>query len=416
LELGLKGLLAVGIALGLVLVPSTAFAAVATHVDFETTGPLEVAFGEDWVVVLSVAVDYPDGPTFRLTPQDGTVDVYLSGIGGAYAHGLPIQPDGTVYLSQPTAQPLLAAGSYEVSAIYNPAPGSFYGSSQTTTPLTITVSALEITPTVEVISDLAVSKKPVITARLNGQYVDTVGGAPAGTWRFLVTSADGEPVFDTEVAQEHGSTDPIRVEIAGALDKGGQYSVASTFSPVAELAGGVTVAAIANTVFATPSGSFGEALVAAVPMPLWLLIVLILLLVGLITAAIIVGVKLSAQSTESIATGPPAPQRVPGDPFNVEVVSLEDMGLPDPSTIPELLPEGETKRLPASTTWLLSDVEPATSLPDASEAPTERIDAIASADLDAEPADAPTEKLSTAETDLPTEKLSTGETELEKDS
>jgi hypothetical protein len=401
---------------GMILLPSAAHAAAGTSIRFTTVGPVEVAFGEDWLLVLKVEYVSEDGPTFALGPADGTVDVYFSGIGGAYATGLAIQPDGNVYVSQPTAQPLLPAGSYDVSAIFNPSSGSYYESGQTATPLPMTVTALDVAPAVEVVNDPAVSELPIITARLSGSYVDAAGGAPAGTWHFLVAGADGTAVFETDVAQAQGESDPIRVEIDSPLEEGHQYAVKSTFTPVDELAGGVTVAPIADSTFQTPSGTFGEAITAPVPIPLWLAIVLLALVLGLATAAIVIGVKLAGRGAVPSAETAPAPQRMPGDPLNVEVVSLEDIGLPDPETIPELLPEGETKKLPASTTWLLSDVEPATSLPDASEAPTERIDAISSAKLDAEPADAPTEKLSTSETDLPTEKLATGEIKPEKDS
>lgn len=400
--------------LGLLLVPSAASAAVATSIRFTTPGPLEVGFGEDWLMVLTIDSTYPDGPTLKLTPSDGTVDVYFSGIGGAYATALPIQPDGNVYVSQPATKPLLPAGTYNVSAVYNPTSGGYYASSQTEVPLVITVTALAVSPRVEVVNDAAVSERPVITASLSGSYVEATGGAPAGTWHFIVTGADGAPVFETDVAQAHGATDPVRVEIDSPLREGGQYAVKSTFTPVAELAGGVTVGEVSDSVFQTPSGTFGEAITASVPIPLWLAILLLILLLGLAAASIVIGVKLSGRGAELATGAVPAAQRVPGDPYNVEVVSLEDMGLPDPSTIPELLPEGEeTKKLPTSTTWLLSDVEPATGLPNASEAPTERIDAVSSAELGT---DAPTEKITTAETDLPTEKLSTEETTLEKDS
>jgi hypothetical protein len=400
--------------LGVILAPSAAVAEQTTSITFTTAGPLDVAFGEDWLMVLTVDSSYEDGPTLKLTTADGTVDVFFSGIGGAYVTALPIQPDGSVYVSQPAAQPLLPAGTYDVSAVFNPVAGGYYASSQTAAPLVITVTALELTPKVEVVNDLAVSERPVITASLSGPYVDATGGAPAGTWHFIVTGADGTPVFETDVAQAGGDTEPVRVEIDSPLKENGQYAVKSTFTPVSELAGGVTVGELSDSVFQTPGGTFGEAITAAVPLPLWLYIVLLVLLLGLATTAIVVGVKLSGRAASPEVSGTQAPQRMPGDPVNVEMASLEDMGLPDPSTIPELLPEGEeTKKLPASTTWLLSDVEPATGLPSSAEAPTERIDAIASAELAVEP---PTEKLTTAETELATEKLSTEEATLEKDS
>lgn len=409
----LAAMAAVVLGVGIILVPSSASAAVTTTIAFATPGPVEIGFTDDWLIVLTVEAHYEDGPTVRLTPVDGTVDVYFSGIGGAYASGLGIQPDGTVYVSQPAAQPLLPAGTYDVSAVYNPPSGSFYDTSQTASPLVLTVSALEVSPTVQVVNDPAVSERPVITASLAGAYVDALGGAPAGTWHFVVADAAAATVFEADVAQAQDGTDPVRVEIDSPLKEGGQYSVKSTFTPVAELAGGVTVGGIPDSVFQTPSGTFGEAVTAPIPVPVWLAILLLVLLLGLIATAIVLGVKLAGRGDAPVTDGVAVPQRLPGDPLNVEVVSLEDIGLPNPETIPELLPEGETKKLPTSTTWLLSDVEPATNLPEASEAPTERIDAITSAEL-AEAA--PTEKISTAETDLPTEKLSTGETTLDKDS
>lgn len=365
------------------LVPSSASAGVVTGIQFETSGPVSVDFGAQWQLTLSVTSSYEEGPTLRLLPADGTVDVYFSGIGGAFASGLAIQPDGLVYVSQPDSAPLLPAGEYEVSAIYNPAAGGYYDTSQTATPLKFTVTALAVAPAVQVVNDAAVSERPVITASLSGSYIEKTGGAPAGTWHFIVTDADGQPVFDENVAQSEGSTEPVRIEIDSKLTKGDSYTVTSSFTPVDELAGGLTVSEVSDSAFETPSGTFGEAVSATVPLPLWLAIVLLVLLLGLAAAAIVVGVKLVGRTAVTSATTG-APNRVPGDPYNVDLVSLDEIGLPEPETIPELLPEGRTEKLPSSTTWLLSDVEPSTGLPDFSEAPTERIDAVTADELPTE--------------------------------
>lgn len=373
----------------LVLVPSSASAAIVTTVAFETEGPVSITFGDSWFLRISVTSTWDDGPTMRLGPNDGTVDVYFSGIGGAYATALPIQPDGLVYVTQPEAKPLLPAGEYQVTAIYNPAPGGYFETSQTATPLALTVASLEVTPTVEVVNDAAVSERPVITASIGGSYVEATGGAPAGTWHFIVTDAEDQPVFDSSFAQAQGSTQPLRVEIDSQLDEGESYTVIAAFTPVDELAGGLTVSDLPDSTFQTPSGTFGEAMSAPLPMPIAVAILLLVLLLGLAVAAVIVGVKLAGRSAAATApvadvTGAAAPQRLPGDPYNVEFVSLDDVGLPEPETIPELLHESETTRLPVSTTWLLSDVEPATHLPYASEAQTERLDAVTSAELPTE--------------------------------
>ena len=379
---GVAAMAAAVLGAAVLLVPTSASAGVVTSIQFETSGPVSVAFGEEWQLALSVDSQYEEGPALRLLPSDGTVDVYLTGIGGAFASGLAIQPDGLVYVSQPLSQPLLPAGEYEVSAIYNPAPGGYYDTSQTTATLKLTVTSLAVNPKVEVVNDPAVSERPVITASLSGSYLEATGGAPAGTWHFVVTDADGQPVFDENIAQAQGATEPLRIEVDSKLEKGGSYAVASSFTPVDELAGGLTVGEISDSVFQTPSGTFAEAITAPVPVPLWLTIVLLALLLGLAAAAIVIGVKLAGRSAAAPVID--SSQRVPGDPYDVELVSLDALGLPEPETIPELLPEGQTQKLPVSTTWLLSDVEPATSLPNASEAPTERLDAITAAELPTE--------------------------------
>ena len=380
---GAAAIAAAVLGVAVLLVPSSASAGVVTGIQFETSGPVSVDFGAQWQLTLSVTSSYEEGPTLRLLPADGTVDVYFSGIGGAFASGLAIQPDGLVYVSQPDSAPLLPAGEYEVSAIYNPAAGGYYDTSQTATPLKFTVTALAVAPAVQVVNDAAVSERPVITASLSGSYIEKTGGAPAGTWHFIVTDADGQPVFDENVAQSEGSTEPVRIEIDSKLTKGDSYTVTSSFTPVDELAGGLTVSEVSDSAFETPSGTFGEAVSATVPLPLWLAIVLLVLLLGLAAAAIVVGVKLVGRTAVTSATTG-APNRVPGDPYNVDLVSLDEIGLPEPETIPELLPEGRTEKLPSSTTWLLSDVEPSTGLPDFSEAPTERIDAVTADELPTE--------------------------------
>ena len=383
----------VGAAISLVALPASA-AGVDTGLTFETAGPLEVTFGEEWLIVLNAEVRYEGGPNLPLGPGDGTVDVYLSGIGGAFATSLAIQADGRVYVSQSSTAPLLPAGSYEVSAIYTPVPGGFYASSQTGAPLSLTVTSLEVTPSVQVGIDSAVSERPVISASVSGSYFDTVGGAPAGTWAFGVTGPSGDLVFESEIAQLQGGTEPIRVEITTKLDKGERYTVNSTFTPVDELAGGLIVGSVSPIDFQTPAGGLGDTIGASVPTPLWLALLMLVLVLALATAAIVLGVTLRTRAAPAPnATGVGSEQRMPGDPANVEVVSLKEMGLPEPATIPELGGDaGATRKLPTSTTWLLSDVEPATSLPDFADAPTERIDAVVS------PADEPTELIDTSET------------------
>lgn len=354
-------LAAVGMSTALALVPSAAVAAVPTAIEFTSTEPVTAQFGEAWSTSLVLTTTYPDGPVMRLTPVDGTVDVYLSGIGEPFAAALPIEQDGTVYFSQPLDKPLLATGSYTITAIFNPAPGGYYSTSQTSVPAALEITGFAVGVEVEASNDASVSPDPIITARVTGDYVEKIGGAPAGTWLFEVVDKGGASVFESSVAQEHGSKDPVRVPVTAKLADGTTYTVRTTFTVVDELVAGITVADAPTATFETPGTTFADALGARLPFPWWIVLAVGVLLVGLVTTVIILAVKLSRRSPAD-----PAPPTIPGEPQAVEELSWDDAGITPP---PPPLPE--------STTWLLSDADPLPSESDtgqpAGEAPTERL-------------------------------------------
>src|SRR5690606_29636477 len=94
--------------------------------------------------------------------------------------------DGNVYVSQPSTLPLLEAGRYDFSAVFNPVSGGGYSTSQTLHAVTLTVAKTAVAPHVTATYDAAVSERLIITASLTGEYVDDLGGAPAGTWHFTL--------------------------------------------------------------------------------------------------------------------------------------------------------------------------------------------------------------------------------------
>lgn len=356
----------------LVLVPASASADEPTAVEFETLGPVSVPFGDTWFLRLNATVRYAgvEVPPQPLGPTDGTVDVFFSGISGAFATALPIQPDGRVYVSQPKDMPLLAAGDYEVRAIFNPASGRYLESGQTATPLNFTVTPLTVAPTVQASVDASISELPIITASLTGSYVDSVGGAPAGTWRFSVSSTGDEPAFETEVAQEQGATEPLQVEVTSELRTGTEYTVTGEFTPVEELAGGLEVSAAPTATFATAGTTVVDALTTRVAIPWWAAAVAGVLVLGLAAILIYLSVLLSRTKAPVPASDKPnANSRIPGDPADVELMTWDEAGIPEESAPP----------LPESTTWLLSDIEPDVASTVASgdvalsETPTERL-------------------------------------------
>lgn len=296
-------------------------ASTKTSIDFESNDPVEVGFNEDWFMSLHVEAHF-GGEDHPLSAADGTVDVFVSGIAGIFAEDLPIQSGGAVFVSQSSTQPLLPAGSYPVTAVFNPAPGSGFASSQTPGSRVLTIQALDVMPNVTIAMDPAVSELPVISASLSGAYIDAIGGAPAGTWHFELSDSDGDVVFQQEAPQSDGATDPVRLEVAAELGSGQSYSLETTFTPVEEFAGGVTVATIPARELVMPGGGLFGAMGAAVAVPLWLAILLLVLVLGAAAGAIILGRKLSAVRSRGAAPAS-AGDTDAGQPATVEPAAAD---------------------------------------------------------------------------------------------
>jgi hypothetical protein len=282
-------------ALGVIIAPTAASAASPTSIGFETPGPVEVDFAQDWLLVLTVSAVFGEGASAPLSTRDGTVDVYLSGIEGVFAPALPIQSDGRVYVSQPAAQALLPAGTYNARAVFSPVAGGGYSSSQTVDPIVLTIAPTKVAATVEVLFDPSVSERPIISAGLEGASGTSLEGAPAGTWHFTLIGVTKDVIFETDAAQPHGATDALRIEVTSPLLRNEPYTLRSTFTPVAELAGGVTVEPIPDATFETSGDSASELLNSPAPIPLWLAISLLAVLLGLVAVSITLGVRLAGR-------------------------------------------------------------------------------------------------------------------------
>ncbi|MEL4318299.1 hypothetical protein WJX64_04730 [Leifsonia sp. YIM 134122] len=266
---GAAAVAAFTLVLSFVAAPLAASAATNTSIAFVSAEPVTAAFDTDWVLDLVVARDAPSGP---VQPGEGTVDVYIDGIPGVYAHGLPIQSGGAVFFSQPSSQPLLGAGDHTVRAIFNPLGGSGLVSSQTAQTVVLTVTPLTLTATVSAVMDASVAEQPVITAVLSGPAVEAFHGAPAGTWSFTVTDPDAEIVFSREAAQVQGSTSAIVVPVDAELAHGTRFDVTSTFVPHPSLTGGLTIDGPSTSTFVSASATLTERLVAPIAAEWWMVI------------------------------------------------------------------------------------------------------------------------------------------------
>jgi hypothetical protein len=358
--LGLQ--LAVGVA------PSSADG--TTTIEFTTASPVQVAFGENWVVQATTQAVYLDG-AFAGNPALGTVDVFVSGTEEPFATALPIQDDGMVFITQPAGKPNLAAGDYQVSAVLHASSASGLPDGHTTTPLVLTVTAYGVDASVSAdVTTLA--DEPVLEARLAGEFVDQTGGAPGGTWTFTV-SAGNETIVEAEVAQEPGATDPLRYPITQKLEDGMEYRVVSTFTPVESLAGGVEVQQPADTSFRTPDGSIGDTLGAAVPFPVWLLIVCSALVLGLIATAIILTVKASgAAGRLALVTDAPVVTAPTEEFVQVEdLFPLQQAAVDAPAQFPTDTPTQVLPREPGAFTQLINPTPAVESPPEPPRPPSQ---------------------------------------------
>jgi len=291
------GVLAVASTVGLQLaVPASPAAAASSQITFVTGSPLATAFGGNWTIELATvfgeATDYP------IPADQATVDVYVSGRAEPYATRLPIQPDGHVYVSQ-AATAVLPPGEYQVTAQIVPVAGSYVEGSQTTTPLVLSIAALAVDASITMDEASVAAGEPVLEASLSGEFVDTTGSVPAGTWAFTVSSR-GKTVLETEVAQGGGSDDALRYAITETLDRGTDYTVSAEFTPIDALAAGLEVTQPSDATFHTPGGGIGD----PIPYPLWLLIVTCLVPLGLAAAVIVLTVRLGRAS--AVVVGPDA--------------------------------------------------------------------------------------------------------------
>ncbi len=340
----------------MVAAPLAAAADDTTKIAFVTAGPTTVEYGGEWSIAVKLFVSY-SGAAVPLKPTDGTVDVFVDGVGGPFEKNLPILDGGFVYVSQPDSLPLLGAGDHTLRAVFNPATGSYLTSSQTKQKATLTVTPLAVEPSIAVDVTGAV---PRITTSIAGAYVDARGGAPAGTWTFDVADSSGASLFSLQAAQPGGTKDPVVVDVTAKLKQGATYTVNATFEPAGDLGSGLTVATIPAQTVTTPGSTFAEIIGASVPLPLWLFIVLVLLAAGLAVVVIILASKMAGTRPQRAVAFAGAD--------DVELMSLDEVGLSSIDTMP----------VATGAPWLLSDLDPAVG------APTVALPKVASADAPTE--------------------------------
>lgn len=268
-----------GLTLG---VATPAAADVATQIAFDQPGAT-ATFGSDWVVPVTVtASDFGvlDGPA-------GTVSIFVEGVAGAYAEGMPIYRGGVAFFAQPDARPPLGAGAHLLTAVFTPAAGSGLMTSQTATPFTLTITPLALEAHAAVDEAVGDEAAPYLHLWLSGEFVDALG-APAGSWEVALGSDDARTMT---LEQPAGSADPLEVSLADDVRPGRTLEVTATFLPDPAVAGGIELSGPEPVSYQAPSRSPGDLLASSVLLPWWLVIVLLLLLAGVVAALVVLLVQ-----------------------------------------------------------------------------------------------------------------------------
>ncbi|HEY8590154.1 MAG TPA: hypothetical protein VIL55_11445 [Naasia sp.] len=273
---------------GLALLTPSPVAAVElaeTSVALDSTDLGAIDFGGDWLVQASVTVDRTGAP---VDPVSGVIDVYVSGVAGVFLEDVPIQAGGVAYISDPDDQPPLSAGTYAISAVFQPAAGSGLQTSQTDASATLAVGALTVEPRARVSQPATASDPAAVELRLGGTWVEKTGTQPPGSWTIAVQDAAGEEAYATTITHPDtvDAEEAISVPVDAELSPGGEYTVLVAFLPDPSVAGGVTVSTVPEALLEVPSpGSFDWAF-APVPLPTPAFVTLLALVLVLLAAAV----------------------------------------------------------------------------------------------------------------------------------
>lgn len=292
----------------LVLLPALPAAALTeTSIAFVTKGPVTSVYGGNWSAQLMTRMAI--GGSVPAPANQATVNVFVSGTAAPLLSGLPIQADGSVYVTQPLGTPL-PPGSYELTAVLVPVAGSYLQTSQTAQPLALTISAFGLTADVTVNRESVAAEKPVVELTLSGEYVDRIGTVPPGTWRLRVTSGS-TTVLDEKLAQDASKKATLRVPLDVKLQRGRDYTVKAEFSPVESLSKGLDVTQASATRFRTRDDSLSDILGRDVPYPLWLLVLTALVPLGLASAAAVLTVRMRGRRTRAASAAEVDPETSP---------------------------------------------------------------------------------------------------------
>jgi hypothetical protein len=255
----------------------------STTTTFSAASTQTVSYGTNWVmpVTVSGSTEYD-----FVTSTSGTVNILIKGIPGNYVTGLPLTPGGEAFFSPPSSKPPLPAGTYAVTAVYVPSGTAFLAASQTLTPATLTVTALNMTSSFTV-NKTSVNNKPGLQVVVTVRPPNDHAAIPSGAWSVTAKDSTGAIAFQQTVPLAANPANPVTVTLRQKVKPGHQYTVSADFVPAATVAGGYQVKNGDPQKVTVEAQSLGEILSTPFAAPLWLLIAIGVGLALLVAAAIV---------------------------------------------------------------------------------------------------------------------------------
>ena len=262
---------------------------VPTSIVFTAEPSTIVTFGAEWELPVRVSSTSEGTPNI-ISGSDGTVDFLVEGKPGAFIDDAKIYPGGVAYFTQPANQPLLGVGEYTITAVFTPSPGSDFVTSKTKKSVALTITPLEISPAVAVITDPATVAVPTVRTTITGAYVEEHGAPPAGSWTVAAQDSSGQTVFtanaDQPTAATEGSVGPLDIPITAELEPGETFTVTAEFTPDSGISAGLEFENPAIETFTTRSLTPTEVLSSPVAISLWVIILngvlFVVLIIGLV--------------------------------------------------------------------------------------------------------------------------------------
>jgi hypothetical protein len=290
--------------------PSVALASdVNVPLNWLDPATLTVAYGEYWTFTVATAdssAPVPDPSpvtvTGATTPFSSSVSFFADTSDG----------DRRGFIYQPVDRQPLEVGHYTfaVSTTKDSSGNHYVYATATTAQLTITKAALGVD--LRVINDPSSTKNAIIALRLTGTYIDNLYPAdgdpsaplaPAGTWAVTLTGADGNVALQKSIDQAAGFASSLSFYWPDVPhDK--TYKATATFTPAATSAGNFAVSPSTPVSYTSSPAAAPEPVPTEASatthkdpgpqgfsLPLWSIILLIILIIGLAITVTILAIK-----------------------------------------------------------------------------------------------------------------------------